>query len=201
MSREEERFPRAVPQADCGGGGGGRGGGRLGGDPRSQDSSGNCSVFVYQPSRRVEMALPDLKAPGVRRGPGRLGKHSRDSLAVQVEGGCRGSLKQAGTERRSTGACQWPGPWEGHTLPARTGCVHACSVTSVVSDSATLLTAVFHQAPQSLGFSRPECWSGLPCPSPGKLPTSGIEPHLLHCRWILYPLSHLGSPTIQCPEM
>ena len=26
------------------------------------------------------------------------------------------------------------------------------------------------------GFSRPEYWSGLPCPPPGDLPKSGIEP-------------------------
>ena len=36
-------------------------------------------------------------------------------------------------------------------------------------------TAV-HQAPPSLGFSRQEHWSGLPFPSPGDLPNSGIEP-------------------------
>ena len=28
----------------------------------------------------------------------------------------------------------------------------------------------------SLGFSRQEDWSGLPFPSPGNLPDSGIEP-------------------------
>ena len=28
----------------------------------------------------------------------------------------------------------------------------------------------------SMGFSRQEYWSGLPCPSPGDLPDSGIEP-------------------------
>ena len=33
-----------------------------------------------------------------------------------------------------------------------------------------------HQARLSLGFSRQEYWSGLPCPSPGSLPESGIEP-------------------------
>ena len=27
-----------------------------------------------------------------------------------------------------------------------------------------------------MGFSRQECWSGLPCPSPGDLPNPGIEP-------------------------
>ena len=33
-----------------------------------------------------------------------------------------------------------------------------------------------HQAPLSMGFSRQEYWSGLPFPSPGDLPDSGIEP-------------------------
>ena len=32
------------------------------------------------------------------------------------------------------------------------------------------------QAPLSMGFSRQEHWSGLPCPSPGELSDSGIEP-------------------------
>ena len=35
---------------------------------------------------------------------------------------------------------------------------------------------VAHQAPQSMGFSRQEYWSGLPCPPPGDLPDPGIEP-------------------------
>ena len=33
-----------------------------------------------------------------------------------------------------------------------------------------------YQAPPSVGFSRQECWSGLPFPSPGDLPNPGIEP-------------------------
>ena len=33
-----------------------------------------------------------------------------------------------------------------------------------------------HQAPPSMGFARPEYWSGLPFPSPGNLPDPGIEP-------------------------
>ena len=33
-----------------------------------------------------------------------------------------------------------------------------------------------HQAPLFMGFSRQEYWSGLPCPPPGDLPNSGIEP-------------------------
>ena len=35
---------------------------------------------------------------------------------------------------------------------------------------------VAHQAPLSMGFSRQEYWSGLPFPSPGDLPSPGIEP-------------------------
>ena len=45
---------------------------------------------------------------------------------------------------------------------------------SVVSDSVTPWT-VACQAPLSVGFSRQEYWSGLPCPSPGDLPDPGIE--------------------------
>ena len=49
---------------------------------------------------------------------------------------------------------------------------HQCSD---VSESATSLT-IACQAPLSLGFSRKEYWSGLPCPPPGDLPDPGIEP-------------------------
>ena len=44
-----------------------------------------------------------------------------------------------------------------------------------MSDSATLWTVAL-QVPLSMGFSRQEYWSGLPCPSPGDLPNPGIEP-------------------------
>jgi len=42
------------------------------------------------------------------------------------------------------------------------------------------------QASLSMGFSRQEYWSGLPFPSPGDLPDSGIEP---------------GSPTLQADSL
>ena len=45
---------------------------------------------------------------------------------------------------------------------------------------------VAYQAPPSMGFSRQECWSGLPFPSPGDLPDSGIKP---------------GSPTLQADTL
>ena len=49
--------------------------------------------------------------------------------------------------------------------------------------------ALVGQAPLSMEFSRQEYWSGLPFPSPGYLPNSG----LLDCRQILYYLSHWGK--------
>ena len=39
-----------------------------------------------------------------------------------------------------------------------------------------ILWIVAHQAPLSVGFSRPEYWSELPFPPPEDLPTPGIEP-------------------------
>ena len=41
------------------------------------------------------------------------------------------------------------------------------------------LRTVACQAPLSMGFSRQEYWSGLPCPSLGDLPHPGIEPMFL----------------------
>ena len=45
---------------------------------------------------------------------------------------------------------------------------------------------VAYQAPLSMGFSKQECWSGLPFPSPGDLPDPGIEP---------------GSPSLQADAL
>ena len=56
--------------------------------------------------------------------------------------------------------------------------VYACMQASRFSSVllfATLWTVV-HQAPLSMGFSREEYWSELPCPPPVDLPDPGIEP-------------------------
>ena len=47
--------------------------------------------------------------------------------------------------------------------------MHAKSLDSVT------LWIVAHQAPQSMGFSRQEYWSGLPHPPPGSLLNLGIK--------------------------
>ena len=49
------------------------------------------------------------------------------------------------------------------------------------------------QAPLSMGLSRQEYWSELPCLLQGIFPTQGLSPGLLHCRQILYCVSHRGS--------
>ena len=51
----------------------------------------------------------------------------------------------------------------------------ACYLLSCVQLFATPWT-IACQAPLSTRLSRQEDWSGLPCPSPGDRPDSGIEP-------------------------
>ena len=52
------------------------------------------------------------------------------------------------------------------------------------------------RAIQSMEFSRAEYWSGYLSLLQGIFPTQGSNPGLLHCRWILYQLSHRWSPGI-----
>ena len=58
---------------------------------------------------------------------------------------------------------------------------------------ATLWT-VAHQAPLSMGFSRQEYWSGLPCLPPGDLPDPGIQHLLSFLHW------HVGSLPLVPPD-
>jgi len=68
-------------------------------------------------------------------------------------------------ERRNT--CSCPGP---SLMPVICICVCVCvCALSCVQFLAATWTVV-HQAPLSMGFSRQEYWSGLPCPPPGDLP-------------------------------
>ena len=49
-------------------------------------------------------------------------------------------------------------------------------VSEVAQSCLTLYNPRAYQAPPPMGFSRQECWSGLPFPSPGDLLAPGIEP-------------------------
>ena len=51
-----------------------------------------------------------------------------------------------------------------------------------------------HQAPLSMGFPRQEYWNGLPCPFPGYLPNSGIEPASPALAKGFFPTEPLGKP-------
>ena len=55
-------------------------------------------------------------------------------------------------------------------------CVCACVCVSPSVVFQLFVNPLTQQAPLSMGFSRQEYWSGLPFPSPGDLPNSGVEP-------------------------
>ena len=58
---------------------------------------------------------------------------------------------------------------------------------------------IARQAPLSMGFSRQEQWSGLPCPPPGNLPNPAIKPTSPVSPALQVdslPLSHWGSPPL-----
>ena len=73
-----------------------------------------------------------------------------------------------------------------------------CEVASVVSDSVILWT-VGGQAPLSMGFSRQEYQSRLPCPPLGDLSNLGIKPtslmSLAIAGWL--PLAPLEKPCVK----
>ena len=53
---------------------------------------------------------------------------------------------------------------------------------------------VAHQAPPSMGFSRQEYGTGLPFPSPGDLPSLGIEPRSPTLQADALPAEPQGEP-------
>ena len=55
---------------------------------------------------------------------------------------------------------------------------------------------VAYQAPPSMGFSRQECWNGLPFPSPGGLPDTGIEPRSPALQADALPSEPPGKPNV-----
>ena len=90
--------------------------------------------------------------------------------------------------------------WEGKVPgQVKLGCQDSVCESRSVLCSSLLVTpwTVAHWAPLSVGFSRQEYWSGLPCPPPGHLPHPGIElaPHV-SCigRWVLYQSTTWGAP-------
>ena len=59
------------------------------------------------------------------------------------------------------------------------------------------------QPPRSMGFSRQECWSELPCPPPGDPPNSDVSYIYLHWQAGSLPLAPLGklNPGVRTQEV
>ena len=84
-----------------------------------------------------------------------------------------------------------------HKLLMTSLCSCMISYFSRVRLCVTLWT-VAHQAPLSMGFSRQEQWSGLPCPPPGDVPHPGMEPRSLTSvsgRWVPSQQCQPGVPS------
>ena len=79
-----------------------------------------------------------------------------------------------------TATVQAPNPAAGHNI--------SISEVKLLSHVRLFVTpwTVAYQASPSMQFSRQEYWSGLPFPSPGDLPSPGIEP---------------GSPTLEADAL
>ena len=74
--------------------------------------------------------------------------------------------------------CDSPSGMLQAALPAPENQLCTCMCAQSFSPVQLFVTpwTVARQAPQSMEFSRQEYWSGLPCPTPGGLPSPGIEP-------------------------
>ena len=87
------------------------------------------------------------------------------------------------------------------TSPSVSSCVNqmgACMDVQLIQSCPTLCDPVNCSPPGSSvhGILQARILEQVAMPSSrGIFPTQGLNPHLLHWRQILYPLSHLGSPT------
>ena len=80
---------------------------------------------------------------------------------------------------------------------------NVCCCCFVAKSHQTLVNpwAVAHQAPLSMEFPKQEYWSGLPFPSPGDLPNTGIEPrywtHVSCLAGRFFTTGPLGKPKVR----
>ena len=79
--------------------------------------------------------------------------------------------------------------------------IHILTFCALVTPSCPTLCdpmdwTIARQVPLSMGFSRQEYWTGLHALLQGTFPTQGSNPRHPNYTWILYHLSHQGSPSI-----
>ena len=85
----------------------------------------------------------------------------------------------------------------GMPLPSDLSLHHAGRLSrSALSDSLTTPWTVAYQAPLSMEFSRYECWSGWPFPSPGDLSHLGVESVSLVLEGGFFTIESPGKPTL-----
>ena len=115
--------------------------------------------------------------PGLGRSPG--GGHSNPPQYSCLEnpkdrGGCQTTMHRVTKSRARLSDEHFHFHFKTtRALPCFSG--HHVLSHSVVSDFVTIRTVVLQASP-AMGFSRQECWSGLPFPPPGDLPDPGMEP-------------------------
>ena len=75
---------------------------------------------------------------------------------------------------------------------------HTCAVLCVTAQSCLTLCDPMDrsQAPLSMGFSRQQYWSGLPCPPPGDLFNPGVKPRSPTLQADSLPAEPRGKPHI-----
>ena len=78
-------------------------------------------------------------------------------------------------------------------------CTCVLSCFTCVQLFVTLWT-VACQAPLSVGFSRQQYWSGLPCPPPGDLPHPGIKPTSPVSHGRFFTTEPPGKPKVFIPQ-
>ena len=77
--------------------------------------------------------------------------------------------------------------------------LHACMLSLQSCPTLRSLMHCSRQAPLSMGFSRQEHWSGLPCPPPGGLPDPGMEPTFLMSPAVAGGFSTTGVLQVRSP--
>ena len=126
---------------------------------------------------------PHLQSEGMRLDDFKV-SCAGNSLAVQLLGLCAFAAESPGSIPAQGTKIPQAVRLDNATTPLKqqhSGCfdlvlpVGMCYVLSFFSCVQPHETAA-RQAPLSMGFSRQEYWSGLPCPPPGDLPEPGIKP-------------------------
>ena len=133
----------------------------------------------------------------LRTSQGHLPLHSGGDPGLRS--GEASSSESTFTEHQLCGGLPHPGPYKiptGDLLPPS---LYACPWSLSHVQLFAILWTITHQAPLSAvrDFPGKNTTVGYHFLLQGVLPSQGSNPcllHLLHCRWILYLLSHRGSP-------